>query len=218
MLNGPEQSPPSGNVKKLIVFLHGYGADGHDLIGLSPYFQALLADALCIAPHGPDPTDMGFGRQWFSLRGWQPGDNWPEQAWDEVVARSQQINIFIDAQKDKYGLADSDIALVGFSQGTMMSIQTALRRAAPIAGIVGYSGAVLQPHRLAGDVQSRPPMLLIHGDQDPIVPFAELAAGEKALQQMNVSVRTLVCPGLPHGIDDRGIAAGAQFLLDRLLL
>lgn len=215
MLTGPTVPPKSGNVKQLVVFLHGYGADGNDLIGLAPYFAAVLPDAMFAAPNGPHPTDMGYGRQWFSLRNWQPGMPWPDEAWEEILSHGKMLNHWLDEKLSEHGLSPSQLALVGFSQGTMMSLHCALRRDSAIAGVVGYSGAILQPQKLATDLTARPPVLLVHGDIDPIVPFHEMAAAEKVLKEYNVPVQTKSCPGLPHGISDEGIVAGVQFLQGR---
>jgi phospholipase/carboxylesterase len=215
MLSGPILPPPSGTAKQLIVFLHGYGSDGHDLIGLAPYFQARMPDALCMAPHGPHPTDMGFGYQWFGLRGWQPGDPWPDKAWDEVVSHGKMINHWIDAQLEKHGLGAHALAMVGFSQGTMMSLHAGLRREAAAAAIVGFSGALLWPQRLETEITARPHVLLAHGDADAIVPFHEMAAAEKSLSGLGVPVRSLACPGLAHSIDNQGLTTAVQFVAER---
>lgn len=216
MLTGPSLAAKSGTPKQLIVFLHGYGADGNDLIGLAPYFAASLPDAMFVAPNGPHPTDMGFGRQWFSLRGWQPGMDWPAGAWEEIVAHGKMLNTWLDTQLAANRLTPDRLAMVGFSQGTMMALHCAMRRDAAIGGVVAYSGALLQSERLATDIAARPPVLLVHGDADPIVAFSEMAAAEKTLIANHVSVKTLACPGLPHSINDAGIAAAVQFLTHHL--
>ena len=218
MLSGPTVAAQSGTPKQLIVFLHGYGADGGDLIGLAPYFAAVLPDAMFIAPHGPHPTDMGFGRQWFSLRGWQPGLDWPVGAWEEIVAHGKMLNAWLDGRLAEIGLLPSQLALIGFSQGTMMSLHCALRREASIAGVVGYSGALLQPQKLATEMTARPPVMLVHGDADPIVSFAEMAAAKNILQDSGVKVQTKACAGLPHSLSDEGIVAGVRFLADQFSL
>lgn len=212
MLSGPQVQPQSGNVKQLIVFLHGYGADGNDLIGLAPYFGALLPDALFISPHGWEPCEMGMGRQWFSLGGWQPGMNWPAKAWDEIIFCGKMLDHWLDEKLKEHHLAPEQLALIGFSQGTMMSLHVALRRVAAPAAILGYSGALMGQSVLADEIRSRPRVMLVHGDIDPIVPFHEMASAETKLKELNVPVQTFARPGLPHGIDDDGIARGAQFL------
>lgn len=212
MLSGPEYAAQSGHAKQLVIFLHGYGADGNDLIGLAPYFAAVLPDAHFISPHGWHPCEMGFGRQWFSLGGWQPGMNWPAKAWDEIISCGKMLDHWLDEKLAEYQIAADQLALIGFSQGTMMSLHVGLRRKIAPAGIVGYSGALMGQSVLADEITSRPPVLLVHGDMDPIVPFHEMADAEAKLKELNVKVQTYARPGLPHGIDDAGIARGAQFL------
>jgi len=213
MLSGPTVPAKSGTPKQLIVFLHGYGSNGEDLISLAPYFAAVLPDAMFISPNAPHACEMGgFGYQWFSLGGWQPGLDWPTKAWPEIVASGKILDAWLDAQLEKYHLENNQLALIGFSQGTMMSLQVGLRRAAPPAAIIGYSGALMAPDHLAADITARPPVMLIHGEMDPIVPFHEMADAEKVLRANNVPVQTVARPGLPHSIDDAGIIAAAQFL------
>ncbi len=212
MLSGPQIAPQSGNAKQLVVFLHGYGADGNDLIGLAPYFAALLPDALFISPHGWHGCEMGFGRQWFSLGGWQPGLEWPAKAWDEILSCGKMLDHWLDTTLADHHIAPENLALIGFSQGTMMSLHVGLRRAVAPAAILGYSGALMGQGVLADEIKSRPPVLLVHGEQDPIVPFHEMATAEAKLEELNVTVQSYARPGLPHGIDDGGIARGAQFL------
>jgi phospholipase/carboxylesterase len=191
MLSGPIVPAKNGTPKQLIVFLHGYGADGNDLINLAPYFGAVMPDAMFISPHAPQACEMGgMGRQWFSLGGWVPGIAWPEHIWDAVTTQGKVLSTWLDDQLIKYNLTPADLALIGFSQGTMMALHTALRRAAPIAGVVGFSGRL----------------------PDPIVPFDEMAMAETALKQNNVPVQTMARPGLPHSIDEQGIMAAIQFL------
>ncbi|MBM3539244.1 MAG: alpha/beta fold hydrolase [Alphaproteobacteria bacterium] len=208
-LDGPSFGPKSGGKpRRLVLLLHGLGADGNDLIGLAPYFAEALPDCAFVSPHAPFPCDMApYGRQWFSLQ-----DRSPETVLAGVQAAAPILDAYISAQRDRLGLADRDLALLGFSQGTMMSLYVALRRPQAIAGIVGYSGALVAPHLLAGEVKSKPPVLLVHGDADQIVPFQAMGAAARALQGAGVAVDTLARPGLPHSIDEEGIAAGIEFL------
>lgn len=212
MLSGPQVTPRSGHAKQLVVLLHGYGADGNDLIGLAPYFAALLPDAHFISPHGWEQCEMGFGRQWFSLGGWQPGLEWPAKAWDEILSCGKMLDHWLDTILADNNIAPDRLALIGFSQGTMMSLHVGLRRSVAPAAILGYSGALMGQSVLADEIKSRPPVMLVHGNADPIVPFHEMADAEKKLKELNVPVQTFGRPGLPHGIDDDGIARGAQFL------
>jgi phospholipase/carboxylesterase len=208
-LEGPSFGPAAGGKpRRLVLLLHGLGADGNDLIGLAPYFAQALPDCAFVSPHAPFPCDMApYGRQWFSLQ-----DRSPETVLAGVQATAPILDGFISAQRDRLGLADRNVALLGFSQGTMMSLYTALRRPQALAGIVGYSGALVAPHLLASEVRSKPPVLLVHGEADPIVPFQALAAAAQALKANGVPVETLPRPGLPHSIDDEGIEAGIGFL------
>jgi phospholipase/carboxylesterase len=212
-LDGPRFGPTSGGKPhSLVLLLHGVGADGNDLIGLAPYFARALPDTAFVSPNGPYPCDMApYGYQWFSLQ-----DRTPSVILAGVQATAPILNAFIDAERDRYGLEDRQVALLGFSQGTMMSLYTASRREKPIAGVVGYSGALVGADLLAKEIRSRPPVLLIHGEADPIVPFPAMAAAAKALTAAGVKVETLARPGLPHSIDEEGIAAGTQFLQQAL--
>lgn len=208
-LTGPSQAPKSGGAaKQLVVLLHGLGADGNDLIGLAPNWAGALPDAAFIAPDAPLPCDMGpFGRQWFSLQEFS-------QASIAQGARraADPLNRFIDGELARHGLDDSQLALVGFSQGCMMALYVALRRPAPCAGVVGYSGMLVDGENLGGELASRPPVLLVHGEDDPVVPPQCLGAAEAALKALDVQVWAHSRPGLAHGIDPQGMAWGGDFL------
>lgn len=208
-LDGPRLAPAGGGKpRQLVLLLHGLGADGNDLIGLAPYFAQALPHAMFVSPHAPFPCDMApMGRQWFSLQ-----DRSPPMVLAGVQAAAPILNGYVDAERDRHGLADRDVALLGFSQGTMMSLYVALRRAQPIAGVVGYSGALVGAELLKDEVRAKPPVLLIHGDADPIVPFQAMEGAARALRAAGVPVATLPRPGLPHSIDEEGIAAGIDFL------
>jgi phospholipase/carboxylesterase len=208
-LDGPRFGPASGGKpRSLVLLLHGVGADGNDLIGLAPYFARALPDTAFVSPNGPYPCDMApHGYQWFSLQ-----DRTPSVLLAGVQATAPILNAFIDAERDRLGLDDSQVALLGFSQGTMMSLYTAPRRPKAIAGIVGYSGALVGADIMAQEVRSKPPVLLVHGDADPIVPYQAMESAAKALKGAGLTVATLRRPGLPHSIDEEGMAAGIAFL------
>ena len=208
-LSGPVQKPlAGGRAKQLVVLLHGYGSDGNDLIGLAPQWAPLIPDAEFAAPHAPYPCEMApFGRQWFSL-----AEDSPAARLAGVRATAALVNAFLDEALAARGLSDSRMAMVGFSQGTMMSLFVAPRRAIAPAAVVGYSGALIGPQELAGEIRSRPPMLLIHGDADPVVPYSELAWAKKALSALGVPVTVETRPRLPHSIDERGLMLGGRFL------
>ena len=208
-LTGPELPARSGITKQLVVLLHGLGADGNDLLGLAPLFAEALPDAHFIAPNAPEPCDMApYGYQWFSLREWTM-----ESKLRGTQAATPGLNAFLDGQLARFSLDDSSLALVGFSQGTMMGLYAALRRPRPVAGIVGYSGALIGGASLAAEITARPPVCLIHGEADQVVPFAALADAEDTLRANNVPVEAHARPGLPHSIDEAGIVLATAFLL-----
>ncbi len=208
-LSGPTQKPLSGGrPKQLVVLLHGYGSDGNDLIGLAPHWAPLIPDAEFVAPHAPYPCEMApFGHQWFSL-----SDDSPAARLAGVRATATLLDGFLDGALKARGLNDSQMALVGFSQGTMMSLFVALRRAVAPAAVVGYSGALIGPEELAEEIRSRPPVLLVHGDADPVVPHSELAWAQKTLSELGVPVTVETRPRLTHSIDERGLMLGGRFL------
>jgi phospholipase/carboxylesterase len=208
-LSGPIHKPASGGKpRQLVVLLHGVGADGNDLIGLAPYWAARLPDAEFVSPDAPFPCDMApFGRQWFSLQ-----DRSPAAILAGVRATAPILDAFLDAALAARGLDNRQLALVGFSQGTMMSLYVGLRRERELTGILGYSGRLIAPELLAGELRSRPRTLLIHGTEDQLVPFASLAHAEAALKQAGVPVETLACPGIEHSISPEGLERGGRFL------
>lgn len=208
-LQGPRRAPLSGQpAKYLLVLLHGLGADGNDLIGLAPSLAAILPDAAFVAPDAPWPCDMGpAGRQWFSLQEFN-------EASVAAGARraAEPLNRFIDGELSRLGLDDSQMALVGFSQGCMMALHVALRRPACCAAVVGFSGMLVDGPELEAELVSRPPILLVHGAADTVVPPACLPAAEAALKALDVPVSAHLRPGLAHGIDDQGLTLAGGFL------
>jgi len=203
-LSGPTLAPASGQApKQIVMLLHGVGADGNDLIGLAPHYQQVLPDALFISPDAPFPYDMApFGRQWFGL----------QDRTERAQSTAPILDHFIDTTLAEHNLSDDKLALVGFSQGTMMALYVGLRREKPLAGIVAQSGILIGPELLADEIKSRPPVLLIHGDVDAVVPFDYMGKAEEALQANGVDVAAHARPGLGHGIDPEGIALTQQFL------
>ena len=212
-LSGPSRPPAAGGrPDRLVILLHGLGADGNDLIGLAPYWARLLPTAEFVSPNAPFPCDAApYGYQWFSAQ-----DRSPAAVLAGVRAAAPLLDAFIDDALAERALDDGDLALVGFSQGTMMSLFVGLRRAKPVAGIVGFSGRLLAPELLASELRSRPRTLLVHGTDDPLVPYESLAAAEVALKAADVPVDTLTCPGVGHSIDENGLQRGGAFLKDVL--
>jgi len=208
-ISGPVAHPAAGGApQQLVIFCHGVGADGQDLIGLAPYFSKVLPNAMFVSPDAPHPYDMApMGRQWFSLEGVTD-----EMRLAGVQAAAPILNAFIDQQLELYGLDESKLALVGFSQGTMMALHVALRRDKEMAGVIGYSGALVGDHLLMTEVINRPPVLLIHGDTDDVVFPESLAHATNALRMAGLEVSSEMRPNLGHGLDDRGIMIGMDFL------
>ena len=175
-LSGPRLAPADGAAaRQLVVLLHGLGADGNDLIGLGSTLAPFLPGAAFAAPNAPEPCDMApSGYQWFSL------------AADAETGRSAGVrraapalDRFIDEELARSGVDDGRLALVGFSQGTMMALHVGLRRARPCAGIVGYSGALVDPANLKDEARAKPPVLLVHGADDDLIPAEALFAGRR---------------------------------------
>jgi phospholipase/carboxylesterase len=208
-LSGPSAAPQAGGPpRQLVILLHGVGADGADLINLSQTMSQALPHARFIAPNAPEPCDMApMGYQWFSLQ-----DRDPAAMLAGIQRSAPLLNAFIDAELAKDGLDDAHLALLGFSQGTMMSLYVAPRREKAMAGVLGYSGALLGGDALAAEAKSKPPVFLVHGDADPVVPVQALHAAAAQLQATGFPVQASVRPGLPHGIDPEGMAQGAAFL------
>lgn len=212
-LEGPEFGPEAGGAPtKLVLLLHGLGADGNDLIGLAPHWAKALPTAAFVSPNAPFPCDMApYGYQWFSLQ-----DRDPAVILSGVQAARPILDAFIDAQLARFNLTEADTALVGFSQGTMMSLYTAPRRAVAVAGVVGFSGALAGAELLAQEIKSRPPVLLVHGDADTMVPMQASQAAKAALESAGIAVELHIRPGLPHGIDEQGLVLGGRFLAKAL--
>jgi len=215
-LNGPRLEPRSGQAKRLVVFLHGYGADGNDLIDIGRSWEPMLPDTAFVSPHAPEPCGQApVGRQWFPLTFRDP-----DERWRGVNKAAPILNQFLDAELERRKLPPSALALVGFSQGTMMSLHVGLRRSPPPAAIVGYSGLFVlpdkaEPDAVAGDIKGKPPVLLIHGDQDDLIPPQALFHATDSLAKLEVPTEWHMSQGVGHGIDQEGLRHGGSFLARR---
>lgn len=215
-LDGPRLEPRSGQAKKLVVFLHGYGADGNDLIDIGRAWQEILPDAAFVSPHAPEPCGQApVGKQWFALTFRDPNERWTG-----VQKAAPVLEQFIEKELTRRQLPPSALALVGFSQGTMMSLHVGLRRAVAPAAIVGYSGMFVLPNdpdpdKIAADIRSRPPVLLVHGDGDELIPVQALFHASSALSALDIPVEWHLSQGVGHGIDAEGLRHGGEFLAKR---
>jgi phospholipase/carboxylesterase len=208
-LDGPRWGPRSGKrPAQLVVLCHGVGADGNDLIDLAPLWSEALPDAAFAAPHAPEPYDEApVGRQWFSI-----ADRTPAILEARVRVTARALGGFLDAELARLGLPADAYALMGFSQGAMTALFAGLRRNPAPRAILAYSGALLAPDRLAEELAGRPPVLIVHGEADEVVPAGLSRRAEAALRQAGVPVDSLYCPGLGHALDDAGLSRGALFL------
>jgi phospholipase/carboxylesterase len=206
---GPEEAGA------LVVFLHGYGADGADLLGLADVLSPHLPGVAFTAPDAPERcVGGGFGFQWFPIP-WLDGSP-VALAEAGLDAAAVDLNGFLDARLAEEGIGPERLVLVGFSQGAMMSLHVALRRAEPLAGVVAISGRLLRPEVLAGEITARPPVLIMHGDQDPVVPFEDMGKAGNALVGAGVPTYGHVMKGTGHGIAPDGLGVALQFITERL--
>lgn len=199
----------------VVVFLHGYGANGADLLGLSEPLSPHLPGTAFIAPDAPEQSPLNPGGfQWFPIP-WIDGSS---QDVSEAAAEraANDLNAFLDQVLDTEALSADRMILFGFSQGTMMALHVAPRRADPLAGVVGFSGRLNDPERLEDDVVSRPPVLLVHGDQDPVVPPESLPAAANALTAAGFEVFAHIMKGTEHGIAPDGLSVALAFMRDKL--
>ena len=212
-LSGPRLAPRSGKPRQLVVFRHGYGADGTDLIEIGKQWQRLLPEAAFVSPNAPEPCAMSpMGRQWFPL-----SMRDPHERWRGVTGARPTLDAFLDAELEAAGLDDSALALVGFSQGTMMALHVGLRRPRAPAAILGFSGVLVGPEHLA-EAKARnakgeaPPVLLVHGSADEVIPFEALFESAESLAKADIPTQWHMSAGLGHGIDNGGLVHGGLFL------
>jgi phospholipase/carboxylesterase len=215
-LDGPRLPPRPGPARQLVVFLHGYGADGNDLIDIGRAWQGLLPQAAFVSPHAPEPCAQApTGRQWFPLTFRDPNERWTG-----VNKAGPLLQRFLDAELARHKLPPSALALVGFSQGTMLSLHVGLRQQVSPFAIVGYSGllsvpANLDPEKFAAEIKSRPPILLVHGDRDELIPVEAMFQAANGLASLELPVEWHMSSGIGHGIDQEGLRHGGEFLARR---
>ena len=216
-IDGPRLAAKSGPAKQLVVFLHGFGADGNDLIEIGRAWQGAMPHAAFVSPHAPHPCAQApTGREWFPLT-----DRAQNERWRGVTSAAPVLDRFLDAELQRRNLPPSALALVGFSQGTMMALHVGLRRAVAPLAMVGYSGLLVtepdaKPEALEAAITSRPPVLLIHGDSDDLIPPQALFMAANGLAALGVPVEWHLSAGIGHGIDQEGLRQGGEFIARRL--
>lgn len=218
VLTTSRKEPLSGETRSVVVFLHGYGANGADLLGLADPLSEHLPDTLFLAPDAPEDcagSPMGF--QWFPIP-WIDGSS-EEEAERGMNAAVEDLNAFLDAMMVDEDVLPEQVVLFGFSQGSMMSLHVAPRREDAIAGVVAFSGRLLSPETLVDDVQVKMPILLVHGDADDVVPVDSLPAAAEALDKAGFKdVFAHIMKGTGHGIAPDGLSVSLAFMRDKLSL
>ena len=208
-LDGPRMPPArGGKPDSLVILLHGYGSNGADLISLAPYWTKALPGTAFVSPNGIEgvPQAPG-GYQWFPISNLDP------RAMEQGAKyAAPSIERFIDRELEKYGLPPERLALVGFSQGTMMALHVALRRERSVAAVLGFSGVLVGARTLKEEMRSKPPVLLIHGDHDQTIPAAAMFESAEALAAAGHGAQWHLSPGVPHSIGPDGLDLGGAFL------
>jgi len=211
-LDGPRIEPRSRRATSLVVLLHGLGASGDDLIGLADVWKSHLPETAFVAPHAPQELDAAFGGyQWFPITFRDPAE-----FRRGVLSASPRLNAFLDSELRRYQVPPARLALVGFSQGTMMALHVGLRRSQAPAAIVGYSGMVAGPEHIEREAVVRPPVLLVHGEADDVIPVEAIHLTREALAGAGIAVEWHIAGTLGHGIDDDGLERGLRFLRQSL--
>ena len=215
-LESGRREPATGETRSAVVFLHGYGANGADLLGLAEPLSEYMPDTLFLAPDAPEAcagAPMGF--QWFPIP-WIDGSS-EEESRQGLYRAAQDLDAFLDGVMVEEDLLPEQVMLFGFSQGTMMALHVAPRREDPVAGIAAFSGRLMEPELLVDEAVSRPPVLLVHGDQDEVVPPQSLPAAAEALQKAGWDeVYAHVMKGTGHGIAPDGLSVALAFMRQRL--
>lgn len=214
IVNGSSLQPLSGgSPKQIVLLLHGYGSNGGDLISLAPHWQRDLPDALFLAPNAPQRLgSLAAGFQWWPLSAFTP-----QALASGASSAAPAVKAFIDRKLDQYGLTEAKLAIVGFSQGTMMALHVGLRRTHQVAAIVGYSGMLTGAPELAHLPITKPPVLLVHGSADPIVSVASVHAAKSELERLGIDVTAHISTGVGHTVDPVGLRMGGEFVVKALI-
>lgn len=215
-LDAQRRDPVSGETRSAVIFLHGYGANAADLIGLADPLAEHMPDTLFISPDAPEECEgVPMGRQWFPIP-WIDGSS-EEDSRAGMMLAADDLNAFLDGVMVDEDLLPEQVVVLGFSQGTMMALHVVPRREDPIAGLVGFSGRLLEPEALPEETVSRLPILLVHGDQDDVVPIQSLPAAIEALQEAEFKdVYAHVMKGTAHGIAPDGLSVALAFMREQL--
>ncbi|OUD10899.1 phospholipase [Marivivens niveibacter] len=215
-LQAGRREPVSGEMRSAVIFLHGYGANGADLLGIADVLGEHMPDTLFIAPDAPENcAGSPMGYQWFPIP-WIDGSS-EEESREGLYRAADDLNSFLDGVMVDEDLLPEQVMLFGFSQGTMMSLHVAPRREDPVAGIVAFSGRLLEPELLEDEAQSKPPVLLVHGDADDVVPVQSLPQAAETLQNAGwKEVFAHIMKGTGHGIDNDGLSVALAFMRERL--
>ncbi|SDW36515.1 alpha/beta hydrolase [Litoreibacter albidus] len=215
VLESGRKASKSGEDSSLVIFLHGYGADGADLLGLADPLSEHLPDTVFVAPNAPEQcTGNPMGFQWFPIP-WIDGSS-EEESERGMMQAVDDLNAYVDAVMEEEGVSEAETILVGFSQGTMMALHIAPRREDQFAGVVAFSGRLLRPELLADEAKSKPPVVLIHGDQDDVVPPISMPEAGDALQEAGFPVYGHVMKGTGHGIAPDGLGVALSFIGQQL--
>lgn len=210
-LSGPRKDAASGNADSLVIFLHGYGSDGKDLIGIGDSLAEYLPNTTFLSPNAPQPcANNPMGYQWSPIP-WLDGSS-EEAAREGQIESVKLLNAYLDEVATNEGIGPERTIIFGFSQGTMMALHVGPRRDVPVAGIAGFSGRLLFPELLEAEAKSKPPVLLVHGDSDDMVPPAALPEAADALVKAGFEVYTHVSKKTGHGIAPDGLGMALQFI------
>lgn len=212
-LDGIRLDAQSGTTKSLVILIHGYGANANDLIDLGRQWGPLFPDTAFVSVNAPERCPISpTGLQWFKLTHNPGGMRSAEEYWNGVCHSEEVLQAFIDSELEKHGLDETKCVLVGFSQGTMMALHVGLRRKKQLAGIIAYSGVLAGSEKIDKSIKVKPPVLLVHGEDDPVIPVEALSIAKQALRTIDVDPEWHIVADLGHGIDALGFQIGYNFM------